>query len=40
LDVNAMIEKRKRAAAAGLDGVLDALVQAIPPERHGEMRAV
>ena len=36
----AMIDKRKRAAAAELDEVLDALVQAIPPERHGELRAV
>jgi hypothetical protein len=35
-----MIDKRKRAAAAELDEVLDALVQAIPPERYGEMRAV
>ena len=35
-----MTQKRKRAAAAELDEVLDALVKAIPPERHGEMRAV
>ena len=35
-----MIDKRKRAAAAELDEVLDALIQAIPPERYGEMRAV
>jgi hypothetical protein len=32
--------KRKRTAAAELDKFLDALIQAIPPERHGEMRAV
>jgi hypothetical protein len=35
-----MIDKRKRAAAAEPDEVLDALIQAIPPERYGEMRAV
>src|SRR5215211_7916164 len=35
-----MTDKRKRAAANELDEVFDALVQAIPPERYGEMRAV
>src|SRR5215207_6616537 len=35
-----MTEKRKRVAANELDEVFDALVQAIPPERYGEMRAV
>jgi hypothetical protein len=38
--VRAMTDKRKRAAANELDEVFDALVQAIPPERYGEMRAV
>ncbi len=38
--MRAMTEKRKRAAADELDEVFDALVQAIPPERYGEMRAV
>src|SRR5688572_15812027 len=37
-----MSQKRKRATAtaAELDQALDALIQAIPPERYGEMRAV
>jgi hypothetical protein len=35
-----MSEQRKRATAAELDQVLDTLIQAIPPERYGEMRAI